>query len=136
MSRGVGVDADEVRCAIVGAGPAGLMLGLLLARAGIAVTVLEKHADFLICDRHLAAVEAHRRFPTKATQKLRLMMRRDRRKHEGARRKRSRPPAFMRYIARWPILSRLAGRLIGLGFRPGHVRLPPAEAWERSAAAR
>ena len=34
-------------CAIVGGGPAGLVLGLLLARAGIEVTVLEKHADFL-----------------------------------------------------------------------------------------
>jgi 2-polyprenyl-6-methoxyphenol hydroxylase-like FAD-dependent oxidoreductase len=34
-------------CAIVGGGPAGLVLGLLLARAGVAVTVLEKHADFL-----------------------------------------------------------------------------------------
>jgi len=32
---------------IAGGGPAGMMAGLLLARAGIAVTVLEKHADFL-----------------------------------------------------------------------------------------
>ncbi|WP_437616335.1 FAD-dependent oxidoreductase [Erwinia sp. V71] len=34
-------------CCIVGGGPAGLMLGYLLARAGVRVTVLEKHADFL-----------------------------------------------------------------------------------------
>ncbi len=34
-------------CCIVGGGPAGLMLGLLLARAGVAVTVLERHRDFL-----------------------------------------------------------------------------------------
>ena len=31
---------------IVGGGPAGMMAGLLLARAGVPVTVLEKHADF------------------------------------------------------------------------------------------
>ena len=38
--------ARSTQCAIAGGGPAGIMLGLLLARAGIAVTVLEKHADF------------------------------------------------------------------------------------------
>jgi 2-polyprenyl-6-methoxyphenol hydroxylase-like FAD-dependent oxidoreductase len=35
------------RCCIVGGGPAGMMLGYLLARAGVDVVVLEKHADFL-----------------------------------------------------------------------------------------
>jgi 2-polyprenyl-6-methoxyphenol hydroxylase-like FAD-dependent oxidoreductase len=35
------------RCAIAGGGPAGMMLGFLLARAGVDVLVLEKHADFL-----------------------------------------------------------------------------------------
>ena len=35
------------RCCIAGGGPAGMMLGFLLARAGIDVIVLEKHADFL-----------------------------------------------------------------------------------------
>lgn len=34
-------------CIVVGAGPAGLMVGLLLARAGVDVTVIEKHDDFL-----------------------------------------------------------------------------------------
>jgi 2-polyprenyl-6-methoxyphenol hydroxylase-like FAD-dependent oxidoreductase len=34
-------------CAIAGGGPAGMMLGFLLARAGVEVIVLEKHADFL-----------------------------------------------------------------------------------------
>ena len=38
---------ERTTCLIAGGGPAGIMLGLLLARAGIAVTVLEKHADFL-----------------------------------------------------------------------------------------
>jgi len=33
-------------CCITGGGPAGMMLGFLLARAGVAVIVLEKHADF------------------------------------------------------------------------------------------
>ncbi|MET1027758.1 MAG: FAD-dependent oxidoreductase, partial [Dongiaceae bacterium] len=36
----------KTTCCIVGGGPAGMMLGLLLARAGIDVVVLEKHVDF------------------------------------------------------------------------------------------
>src|SRR5271165_1879270 len=37
----------ETACCIVGGGPAGIVTGYLLARAGIPVTVLEKHGDFL-----------------------------------------------------------------------------------------
>lgn len=37
----------HVQCAIAGGGPAGMMLGYLLARAGVSVAVVEKHADFL-----------------------------------------------------------------------------------------
>ncbi|MGA8862109.1 MAG: FAD-dependent oxidoreductase [Candidatus Sulfotelmatobacter sp.] len=39
--------ALETNCCIAGGGPAGMMLGFLLARAGVDVIVLEKHADFL-----------------------------------------------------------------------------------------
>ena len=38
---------SRTTCVVAGGGPAGMMLGLLLARAGVPVTVLEKHADFL-----------------------------------------------------------------------------------------
>jgi 2-polyprenyl-6-methoxyphenol hydroxylase-like FAD-dependent oxidoreductase len=37
----------STRCCVAGGGPAGMMLGFLLARAGVDVVVLEKHADFL-----------------------------------------------------------------------------------------
>jgi len=37
----------HAQCCIAGGGPAGMMLGFLLARAGVRVAVLEKHADFL-----------------------------------------------------------------------------------------
>ena len=40
-------DSLTTQCCIVGGGPAGMMLGFLLARAGVRVVVLEKHADFL-----------------------------------------------------------------------------------------
>lgn len=37
----------STQCCIAGGGPAGMMLGFLLARAGVQVIVMEKHADFL-----------------------------------------------------------------------------------------
>jgi 2-polyprenyl-6-methoxyphenol hydroxylase-like FAD-dependent oxidoreductase len=41
------MESLSTTCVIAGGGPAGMMLGLLLARAGVDVTVLEKHRDFL-----------------------------------------------------------------------------------------
>ncbi|MFE3702895.1 FAD-dependent monooxygenase, partial [Nocardia tengchongensis] len=38
---------ERTTCLIAGGGPAGMFLGLMLARAGVEVTVLEKHGDFL-----------------------------------------------------------------------------------------
>ncbi|MFB7507404.1 FAD-dependent monooxygenase, partial [Streptomyces broussonetiae] len=38
---------EQTTCCVVGGGPAGMVLALLLARSGIDVTVLEKHGDFL-----------------------------------------------------------------------------------------
>jgi len=43
----MGANTLTTKCCIVGGGPAGMMLGYLLARAGVDVVVLEKHADFL-----------------------------------------------------------------------------------------
>ena len=40
-------NSERTTCLVVGGGPAGLVLGLLMARAGVEVTVLEKHSDFL-----------------------------------------------------------------------------------------
>ncbi|WP_213991893.1 FAD-dependent oxidoreductase [Sodalis sp. dw_96] len=71
-------------CCIVGGGPAGLMLGYLLARAGVNVTVLEKHADFLRDFRgdtihpstleimyHLGLLEDFLRLPHQRVERLR-----------------------------------------------------------------
>ena len=41
------METISTSCVIAGGGPAGMMCGFLLARAGVDVTVLEKHADFL-----------------------------------------------------------------------------------------
>lgn len=68
----------------------------------------------------LRAVQKRRNFPTKATQRVQLMMRR-KRKPQGGKRP-SGPPAFMRFIARSRLLPHLTGRLIGMGFRPESIR--------------
>jgi 2-polyprenyl-6-methoxyphenol hydroxylase-like FAD-dependent oxidoreductase len=47
MAQEPAVQKLSVRCCIAGGGPAGIVLAYLLARAGIEVLVLEKHADFL-----------------------------------------------------------------------------------------
>ena len=70
-------------------------------------------------DADLARVEARRLPPTRATQGLQRMMRR---KRDQSGNVRPRPPAFLRLIARFPLLARLMGRLIGMGFRPERLR--------------
>lgn len=40
------VDVTKTNCCVVGGGPAGMMLALLLARQGVPVTLLESHKDF------------------------------------------------------------------------------------------
>ncbi|MBN9044078.1 MAG: FAD-dependent oxidoreductase [Rhizobiales bacterium] len=67
--------------------------------------------------RHLEAVERRRAFPARATQKLQLMMQKGARRRNENPSARGGPPGFMRFIARWPLLAHLAGRLVGLGFR-------------------
>lgn len=67
----------------------------------------------------LARVEARRLFPTRATQGMQRMMRR---KRNASGQAAPRPPGFIRLIARFPVLSHLMGRLIGMGFRTEHPR--------------
>ena len=47
QAQEAGGEVVRTQCCIVGGGPAGMMLGLLLSRAGVDVVVLEKHGDFL-----------------------------------------------------------------------------------------
>lgn len=79
-------------------------------------------AEGRLSDADLAAVEKRRSFPTRATQKLQLMMRSRRRADQADENRRNGPPGFVRAIARWPLLAHLAGRLIGLGFRMENVK--------------
>lgn len=101
----------------------GVGVNLAIQDAVAAANILaEPLAEHRLQDAHLAAVEKRRLFPTKATQKLQLMMRSNRRKELVQKEQKKGPPAFIRNIARFPLLAHLAGRLMGLGFRMEHVR--------------
>jgi 2-polyprenyl-6-methoxyphenol hydroxylase-like FAD-dependent oxidoreductase len=86
-----------------------------VATANVLIPVLS--AGKAVSDTDLAAIEKRRAFPTKATQRLQLMMRSKGKKDQAHAKKAKGPPAFVRAIMRFPLLAHLAGRLIGLGFR-------------------
>ncbi len=103
----------------------GVGVNLAIQDAVAAANILaEPLLEGRLSDKDLAAVEKRRLFPTRATQKLQLMMRSGRRADQADAAKRKGPPGFIRGIARWPILAHLSGRLIGLGFRMERIREP------------
>ncbi len=75
-------------------------------------------------DRHLAAVERRRRWPTRVTQAIQVLIQQrvlDRVLDEDSP---ATAPWLLRQFNRWPWLRRLPPRVIGVGVRPEHVRSP------------
>jgi 2-polyprenyl-6-methoxyphenol hydroxylase-like FAD-dependent oxidoreductase len=75
-----------------------------------------------LSDADLAAVEARRRFPTWATQKLQTTMQTLVIDPVLDSRATPRPPAILKLAQRVSLLRRIPARVIGMGFRPEHVR--------------
>ena len=73
----------------------------------------------------LARVQRRREFPARATQHIQVMFQ-NKVIDPVLRGEVARPPLAMRLIGKCPPLQRLAGRLIGVGVRPEHVRSPQA----------
>jgi len=74
----------------------------------------------------LAAVQRRRTFPTRATQALQVFIQERFLRRVLASTAKPPAPLVLRLIGRFPILQRIPARLIGLGFRPEHVRTPEA----------
>ena len=75
-----------------------------------------------LSDRDLQAVQRRRQFPTRATQWLQILVQNN---VIGRVLGSTRPlavPAPLRLMQRWPLLRRIPARVIGMGFRPEHVR--------------
>jgi 2-polyprenyl-6-methoxyphenol hydroxylase-like FAD-dependent oxidoreductase len=125
--------ALTTQCCIVGGGPAGMMLGYLLARAGVDVVVLEKHADFLRDFRgdtihpstlelmqELGLLDAFLRLPHLEVERLRA--------HIGDDvitvadfTKLSSTCKFLAFMPQWDFLDFLAGR--AKGYRGFHLMM-------------
>jgi 2-polyprenyl-6-methoxyphenol hydroxylase-like FAD-dependent oxidoreductase len=79
-----------------------------------------------VSEQDLDAVQRHRNFPTRATQRLQVILQNRVIGRVLKSSGRLSPPLALRLLRSLPFLRRLPARLIGLGFRPEHVRAPAA----------
>jgi 2-polyprenyl-6-methoxyphenol hydroxylase-like FAD-dependent oxidoreductase len=79
-----------------------------------------------VTEADLAAVQRRREWPTRMTQRLQIIA--QNRVISGVLRGTTtpRPPLVLRWFGRLPFLQRIPARVIGMGFRPEHVRTSPA----------
>jgi len=76
----------------------------------------------------LDAVQKRRMFPTRATQRLQLIVQNNIIRRVLASTKPLTLPWFFKLFERFPYLRRIPARLVGIGFRPEHIRLPAQNA--------
>jgi 2-polyprenyl-6-methoxyphenol hydroxylase-like FAD-dependent oxidoreductase len=74
--------------------------------------------------RDLYSVQRRRECPTRATQRIQVLIQNLVLKRVLDRANILRPPGLLRLIASFPFLTRITGWLIGMGFRPEHIRTP------------
>ena len=74
----------------------------------------------------LLRVERRRVFPTRVTQLFQVLIQNRVISRVLASRKQFKVPWLLRMLRRFPILRRIPARLVGVGFRPEHVRTPDA----------
>jgi hypothetical protein len=77
-----------------------------------------------VSDDDLRAVQRRREFPTRAMQRLQVVLQNRviGRVLRGT--AKLSPPLLLRFFGKWAFLRRFPARLIGLGFRPEHVKAP------------
>ena len=77
-----------------------------------------------VSEDDLAAVQQRRMFPTRMTQRLQVFIQNNVLSRVLASRGTISPPWPVRLLSGCPVLQRIPARLVGLGFRPEHVRTP------------
>jgi 2-polyprenyl-6-methoxyphenol hydroxylase-like FAD-dependent oxidoreductase len=103
----------------------GVGINLAIQDAVAAANVLAARlAAGTVNDHDLDAVQRRREFPTRATQKLQVIIQNRVIKKVLGSRKPLTIPWPIKLLQRWPSLRRIPARMIGVGFRPEHVRTP------------
>lgn len=77
-----------------------------------------------VAEDMLAKVQARREWPTKMTQAVQLFVQKRVISNVLSMTAQPRPPFIVTLLNRFPVLRRLPARLIGMGFRPEHVKAP------------
>jgi 2-polyprenyl-6-methoxyphenol hydroxylase-like FAD-dependent oxidoreductase len=92
-----------------------------VATANILGAILVRRAP---TKRELDAVQRRRSFPTRATQRLQLAIQNNLIRRVLGSGEPLTLPWPLKLLRRWPFLRRLPARVVGIGFRPEHVRTP------------
>jgi 2-polyprenyl-6-methoxyphenol hydroxylase-like FAD-dependent oxidoreductase len=101
----------------------GVGINLAIQDAVAAANVLAKPLrDGTASPEHLRQVQRRRAPPTRVTQSVQVFLQDRVIRPSLDSRERVRPPWSLRLLERWPALRRIPARLIGVGFRPEHVR--------------
>ncbi len=93
-----------------------------VAAANILVPWLRSHPG-PVSEAPLARIQKRREFPTRATQRLQLLIQNRIISRVLASPRRVAPPLPLRLLGAFPVLRRIPARILGLGFRPEHVRV-------------
>jgi 2-polyprenyl-6-methoxyphenol hydroxylase-like FAD-dependent oxidoreductase len=102
----------------------GVGINLAIQDAVAAANILAKPLQTQGADDHsLAAVQKRREFPTRATQRMQIFIQNNViTRVLGS--SRIQAPWILKLVDRWPLLQRIPARLVGVGFRPEHVKTP------------
>jgi 2-polyprenyl-6-methoxyphenol hydroxylase-like FAD-dependent oxidoreductase len=102
----------------------GVGINLAIQDAVAAANILAKALQTQGADDHkLAAVQKRREFPTRATQRMQIFIQNNViTRVLGS--SRIQAPWILKLVDRWPLLQRIPARLVGVGFRPEHVKTP------------
>jgi 2-polyprenyl-6-methoxyphenol hydroxylase-like FAD-dependent oxidoreductase len=106
----------------------GVGINLAIQDAVAAANILaSKLVARSITDDDLRAVQQRREFPTRATQRLQIAVQNRVIRHVLGSAKPLTVPAPLKLMQRWPFLRQIPARVIGMGFRPEHVRTPESD---------